>query len=130
MTALTLIYRHYALVFDDLLPLLPVYIVFNHILISQVCSTLVCRNICERIHSEKVVFGISNYSLGQKYCRRREVYMYNNSMFCPCCSMPLKHEVVEDVRKYSKKRDIYAKGLMVNGSIFNSKRRNQIMETL
>jgi hypothetical protein len=29
------------------------------------------------IHSEKIVFGISNYSLGQKYCRRCEpVFMF------------------------------------------------------
>jgi hypothetical protein len=51
---------------------------------------MVCRNICERIYS-KVVFGISNYSLGQKYCRRCEVYMYHNeSAFCPCCGMQLR----------------------------------------
>ncbi|MFL6376977.1 MAG: hypothetical protein ACJ72R_05900 [Nitrososphaeraceae archaeon] len=59
-------------------------------LFSQVCSPLVCRNICERIHSEKIVFGISNYSLGQKYCRRCEVYIYNDGMFCPCCGMQLR----------------------------------------
>ncbi len=50
---------------------------------------MVCRNICEKLYS-KVVFGISNYSLGQKYCRRCEVYMYNDSMFCPCCGMQLR----------------------------------------
>jgi predicted amidophosphoribosyltransferase len=37
-----------------------------------------------------VVFGKSNYSLGQKYCRRCEVYMYNDNMFCPCCGMQLR----------------------------------------
>jgi len=37
-----------------------------------------------------VLFGISNYSLGQKYCRRCEVYMYNDGMFCPCCGMQLR----------------------------------------
>jgi uncharacterized Zn finger protein (UPF0148 family) len=52
---------------------------------------LVCRNICERICSEKITFGISNYSLGQKYCRRCDVYMYyNEGMFCPCCGMQLR----------------------------------------
>jgi hypothetical protein len=51
---------------------------------------MVCRNICERMHSEKITFGISNYSLGQKYCRRCEVYMYNDSMFCPYSGMLLK----------------------------------------
>ena len=52
---------------------------------------MVCRNMCERKYSEKVVFGISNYSLGQKYCRRCEVYMYHNEgAFCPCCGMQLR----------------------------------------
>jgi hypothetical protein len=52
---------------------------------------MVCRNICERTYSEKVVFGISNYSLGQKYCRRCGVYMYyNEGMFCRCCGMQLR----------------------------------------
>ncbi|MFL6418157.1 MAG: hypothetical protein ACJ71P_01895, partial [Nitrososphaeraceae archaeon] len=36
-------------------------------------------------------FCKSNYSLGQKYCRRCEVYMYNDDgMFCPCCVMQLR----------------------------------------
>jgi hypothetical protein len=61
---------------------------FYHILLVP---GLVCRNICERICSEKITFGISNYSLGQKYCRRCDVYMYyNEGMFCPCCGMQLR----------------------------------------
>jgi hypothetical protein len=52
---------------------------------------LVCRNICERIYSKKIIFGKSNYSLGKKYCRRCEVYMYyNDGIFCPCCVMQLR----------------------------------------
>jgi hypothetical protein len=53
---------------------------------------MVCTNICERKYSQRIVFGISNYSLGQKYCRRCEVYMYykNDSMFYPCCGMQLR----------------------------------------
>jgi hypothetical protein len=51
---------------------------------------MVCRNICERMYSEKIVFGKSNYYDGKKYCRRCEVYMYHNGMFCPCCSMQLR----------------------------------------
>ena len=66
------------------------FIAFNDILLFQVCSPkLVCRNICERLYS-KIVFGTSNYSLGQKYCRRCEVYMYNDVLFCPCCGMQLR----------------------------------------
>src|ERR671939_979679 len=65
------------------------FIAFNDLYLSQVCSLMVCRNICDRLYS-KVVFGISNYSLGQKHCRRCEVYMYNDSMFCPCCGMQLR----------------------------------------
>ncbi|MFL6324160.1 MAG: hypothetical protein ACJ71K_11090 [Nitrososphaeraceae archaeon] len=52
---------------------------------------MVCRNICERIYSKEITFGKSNYSLGKKYCRRCEVYLYyNESMFCPCCGMQLR----------------------------------------
>jgi hypothetical protein len=52
---------------------------------------LVCRNICERIYSKKILFGKSNYSVGKKYCRRCEVYMYyNEGIFCPCCGMQLR----------------------------------------
>ncbi|MFL6316974.1 MAG: hypothetical protein ACJ73C_09600 [Nitrososphaeraceae archaeon] len=51
---------------------------------------MVCRNICERLYPKKIVFGISNYSLGQKYCRRCEVYIYHEGTFCPCCGMQLR----------------------------------------
>ena len=50
---------------------------------------MACRNICDRLYS-KIVFGISNYSLGQKYCRKCEVNMYNDNAFCPCCGMQLR----------------------------------------
>ena len=47
-------------------------------------------------------FGISNYSLGQKYCRRCEVYMYSENAFCPCCGIQLSQlQVVGGVKKYS-----------------------------
>ena len=51
---------------------------------------MVCRNICDRLYSEKVVFGISNYSLGRKYCRKCEVYLYYDDVFCPCCKAQLR----------------------------------------
>ncbi|MFL6330475.1 MAG: hypothetical protein ACJ705_05615 [Nitrososphaeraceae archaeon] len=62
------------------------------ILLSHTTSSpMVCRNICERIYSKEITFGKSNYSLGKKYCRRCEVYLYyNESMFCPCCGMQLR----------------------------------------
>jgi ribosomal protein L37E len=61
---------------------------FYHILLVP---KLVCRNICERIHSKKILFGKSNYSVGKKYCRRCEVYIYHNEgIFCPCCGMQLR----------------------------------------
>jgi hypothetical protein len=83
---------------------------------------MVCRNICDRLYS-KVVFGISNYSLDQKYCRRCEVYMYNDSMFCPCCGMQLR--LTPSSRKCKeilrKRKLLMQKWLTVNGSAFNSK---------
>jgi rRNA maturation endonuclease Nob1 len=51
---------------------------------------MVYRNICEMIQSEKVVFGISNYFDGKKYCRRCEVYIHQDGLFCPCCGMQLR----------------------------------------
>jgi hypothetical protein len=78
---------------------------------------MVCRNICERMYS-KVVFGISNYSLGQKYCRRCEVYMYNNSMFCPCCGMQLR--LSPSSREYKEilreRKATLGKWLITNGT--------------
>jgi hypothetical protein len=50
---------------------------------------MVCRNLCERLYS-KTVFGQSNYDGGKKYCRRCEVFYYNQNMFCPCCGMALR----------------------------------------
>ena len=87
--ALTIIYRHYTL-FGYVRPSPQCLIAFNDIIYSEACSLMVCRNICERIHSEKIVFGISNYSLGQKYCRRCEVYIYTDNTFCSCCGMQVR----------------------------------------
>jgi hypothetical protein len=51
-------------------------IAFNGIRFSYTSSPLVCRNICEG-YSKETIFGKSNYSVGKKYCRRCEVYLYN-----------------------------------------------------
>jgi rRNA maturation endonuclease Nob1 len=50
---------------------------------------MVCRNICERIYS-KIHVGESNYCIGKKYCRRCEIYLYHDGIFCPCCGMQLR----------------------------------------
>jgi hypothetical protein len=50
---------------------------------------MVCRNICERLHSRTIV-GKSNYQAGKKYCRRCEVYLLLDDVFCPCCGMALR----------------------------------------
>src|SRR5919199_768440 len=55
------------------------------------CSPLVCKNICERIRYKRISFGAGgNYFDGRKYCRRCEVYLYHNGLFCPCCDMQLR----------------------------------------
>jgi predicted amidophosphoribosyltransferase len=52
---------------------------------------LVCKNICERIRYKRTSFGTGgNYFDGKKYCRRCEVYMYHDGLFCPCCGMQLR----------------------------------------
>ena len=40
--------------------------------------------------SHNVIFGISNYFDGKKYCRRCEVYIHHDGLFCPCCGMQLR----------------------------------------
>jgi hypothetical protein len=50
---------------------------------------MVCRNICERI-SSKIVVGESHYFVGKKYCRRCEIYLYHEGLFCPCCGMQMR----------------------------------------
>jgi hypothetical protein len=51
---------------------------------------MVCRNICERIRYELSFGAGGNYFDDKKYCRRREVYLYYNGFFCPCCGMQLR----------------------------------------
>ena len=51
--------------------------------------SLVCRNICERLDSKGQV-GKSNYLIGKKYCRKCEVYLYHDDVFCPCCRSQLR----------------------------------------
>ena len=50
---------------------------------------MVCKNICERIYS-KIQIGKANYLIGKKYCRRCEIYLYYDGVFCPCCGMQLR----------------------------------------
>jgi predicted amidophosphoribosyltransferase len=47
--------------------------------------------ICERIRYKRTSFDAGgNYFDGKKYCRRCEVYMYHDGLFCPCCGMQLR----------------------------------------
>jgi hypothetical protein len=41
------------------------------------------------MHS-KIIFGRSRYEGGKKYCRRCEVYYYQESVYCRCCGMALR----------------------------------------
>jgi uncharacterized Zn finger protein (UPF0148 family) len=50
---------------------------------------MVCRNICERLYS-KIQVGEPSYFVGKKYCRRCEIYLYYDGVFCPCCGMQLR----------------------------------------
>ena len=34
--------------------------------------------------------GKSNYLIGKKYCRKCEVYLYHDDVFCPCCRSQLR----------------------------------------
>jgi hypothetical protein len=61
---------------------------------------MVCRNICEKIHS-KIVVGESHYSVGKRYCRRCECYFITKRLFCECCGMQLR--VTPSEREYKEK---------------------------
>jgi len=50
---------------------------------------MACRNICERFNSRFTV-GKAHYGNGNKYCRRCEVYILYDGIFCPCCGMALR----------------------------------------
>jgi hypothetical protein len=50
---------------------------------------MACRNLCDRL-SPKIIVGKSNFAAGKKYCRRCEVYLYHDGVFCPCCGMALR----------------------------------------
>jgi hypothetical protein len=39
----------------------------------------------------------------KKYCRKCEVYYYNQSIFCPCCGMALRKSSVGREGKGKKK---------------------------
>ena len=43
---------------------------------------MVCKNLGEKLYS-KIIFGNSHYEAGKKYCRRCEVYLFHDGMFCP-----------------------------------------------
>jgi hypothetical protein len=67
---------------------------------------MVCRNICEKIYSRTEV-GQSHYLAGKKYCRRCEIYMYHDGIFCRCCGMQLRTTPIdkrgkEKIRRYNK----------------------------
>ncbi|MGB7956001.1 MAG: hypothetical protein WCF23_18665 [Candidatus Nitrosopolaris sp.] len=50
---------------------------------------MACHNLCERFNSRFTVGG-SHYGNSKKYCRRCEVYIIYEGIFCPCCDMALR----------------------------------------
>ena len=57
--------------------------------------------ICQRVYST-IVVGQSYYSVGKKYCRRRECYFVTPKVFCECCGMQLRASP-HCVRMYEEK---------------------------
>ena len=66
-------------------------------------ASMVCRNMCDKI-SSKIIVGKSHYSLGKKYCRRCERYMFHEGRFCTCCGMQLRTTPVRTQYKAVMKR--------------------------
>ena len=50
---------------------------------------MACRNLYERLYS-KIIVGKSHYGDGKEYCRRCEIYLFLDGVFCPCCGMALR----------------------------------------
>lgn len=74
---------------------------------------MVCRNLCERLNSN-TIYGQSHYDGGKKYCRRCEVYYYNQSMFCPCCGMALRRSPADRRGKERLRQSRHSKELIGN----------------
>jgi predicted amidophosphoribosyltransferase len=49
----------------------------------------------------KIEVGQEMYFAGKKYCRRCEIFLYHNGLFCPCCGMQLR---LSPARKRDKER--------------------------
>jgi uncharacterized paraquat-inducible protein A len=60
---------------------------------------MACKNICERLDSKRQV-GKSNYLVGKKYCRKCEIYLYHEEVFCPCCGSQLRTSPHNKKRAY------------------------------
>jgi len=45
---------------------------------------MICRNLCE------IIVGKSHHKGEKKYCKRCEVYLLHDGVFCPCCGMALR----------------------------------------
>ena len=63
---------------------------------------MACHNVCERI-SSRIIEGQPHYSLGKKYCRRCERYMFHQGKFCACCGMQLRATAVRTQYKVTMK---------------------------
>ena len=59
--------------------------------------------IYEKIYSKIIVYQ-SHYSLGKKYCRRCEIYIYHEGLFCPCCGMQLRTTPIDSKDKAKIRR--------------------------
>jgi hypothetical protein len=64
-----------------------------------------CHNVCERI-SSKIIVGQPHYSLGKKYCKRCERYMFHEGRFFACCGMQLRTTPVRTHYKVMMKRTV------------------------
>ena len=50
---------------------------------------MTCKGVCIRYKAKKPV-GVGRYAVGQKRCQICEMYMYVDSLWCPCCGYRLR----------------------------------------
>ncbi len=55
---------------------------------------MACRGLCDEIG----ILGAS-YNDGVKYCRKCEVFIFYEGIFCPCCHLHLRTSPIRKIRK-------------------------------
>ncbi|HEX9317365.1 MAG TPA: hypothetical protein VF884_00345 [Nitrososphaeraceae archaeon] len=67
---------------------------------------MVCKNICERIHTLTKGNGSPGYYLGRKYCSKCAIYLFFEGIFCPYCNSMFRNSPVDKRLRDKRKNKI------------------------